>query len=539
MRVKPKTKLALFITLVTAILITGCVGQKSFITFTTNVTGKDAAGREIEILPGAYSGEQYTWTISPQGGTEPYNCSLSPGSSLPGTLQFVGCTVRGTAPPVLTDTFFPFSFTITDANGTRAGPFELSLPVRLRPPELILPPILRGARIGQDYEYVLCDPISQSKLDCGGGINPSGGVPPYVFLPASGLPLGLTMEPNGEIRGKVPEAYREGERDVEICIVDSRRFQTCRQTKLPVVAQAALAFTPSPPVTCTAGQFCSVAMVAGVRGGLPPYNFRFGSGIIPEDMALNEDGVLTGTPARAGVYNFELCAVDSEDAASCERTSLVVSPPAKPSISLSTGELIFTAAEGLNPSPKSFVITNRGSTASYLNFTITEQTGKRAVVSPAAGSLAYLESITISVSIDTAGLRSAGYRGTITVSDPEAANSPQTVEVRLIIYLPTTPTPAPTVSMPTLIVQVPDNLPAGTLGRNYEYTFSVSGGIPPYSIDWMVGLPFGLKEEGITIKGIINPDWNVPSNYGPMQLCIKDAAGERYCVSTNLPIRAP
>ncbi len=543
-----KTKLALLMFFLTAIFISGCVGPpESYITYETNVTEKDAVGREIQALPHAYSGEPYTWQITPSGGAAPYNCTLAQGSSLPGTLQFQGCTISGNAPWVSVDTFFAFQFFITDANDTIAGPFELSLPIRLRPPYLGLPRTLDGAVIGQDYEYIICTPRSQRELDCGGApssTNPSLGAPPYTFY-ASGLPVGLKMELNGEIRGRIHEGYetlvRKGlieEKEIEICVVDSRRFQTCGKTMLPIIsAVQPLTLVLRPPQTCTASILCTVQLVAQAEGGRPRYYFRL-EGNAPEGMILDEEGVLAGVPEKTGVYNFGVCIRDADAATSCKRTSLIVVAPAKPTISLDTDELVFSTSEGTNPPPQSFSIKNTGSSSSYLNYTITDETGGRVTISPRTGTLAYLESSTISVSIDTRGLRAAGYKGTITVSDPDATNSPQTVTVRLIIYLPTTPTPTPTARMPTLIVQEPDNLPSGTLGRYYEYAFSVSGGTPPYSIDGIVGLPFGLKEEGITIKGTINPDYNAPGNYR-LQLCVRDAAGERYCISTNLPIRAP
>lgn len=540
-----KTKLALLMFFLTAIFISGCVGPpESYITYETNVTEKDAVGREIQALPHAYSGEPYTWQITPRGGAAPYNCTLAQGSSLAGTLQFQGCTISGNAPWVSVDTFFAFQFFITDANDTRAGPFELSLPVRLRPPKLELPRRLRGAVIGQDYENVICTPRSQSQLYCEGGINPSGGVPPYTFS-ATGLPVGLTMEPNGEIRGKIHKGYeslvRKGlieEKEIEICATEyTRRFVTCNNTKLPIVATIEPLVLVLKAATVIIGTPSEVPPET-VSGGLPSYSFWFEGNDIPGMGLDKEEGVLTGIPEKTGVYNYGICVRDAEEATSCKRISLIVVAPAKPTISLSVNELIFSTSEGTNPPPQSFSIKNTGSSSSYLNYTITDETGGRVTISPRTGTLAYLESSTISVSIDTRGLRAAGYKGTITVSDPDATNSPQTVTVRLIIYLPTTPTPTPAARMPTLIVQEPDNLPSGTLGRYYEYTFSVSGGTPPYSIDGIVGLPFGLKEEGITIKGTINPDYNAPGNYR-LQLCVRDAAGERYCISTNLPISAP
>jgi len=47
------------------------------------------------------------------------------------------------------------------------------------------------------------------------------------------------------------------------------------------------------------------------RGGVPPYLWSVESGDLPHGITLNEDGLLSGRPAKAGDYTFTLKVEDS------------------------------------------------------------------------------------------------------------------------------------------------------------------------------------------------------------------------------------
>jgi hypothetical protein len=104
-----------------------------------------------------------------------------------------------------------------------------------------------------------------------------------------------------------------------------------------------------------------------------------------------------------------------------------------PVISLSPAQLNFAAdASGNASGAQSFLVSNIG--GGTLNWTISpDQTWITA--SPSSGTDAGY----VTVSVDPSGKSAGSYNGTITVSDPNAVNSPQTVNVILEVYSSTSP----------------------------------------------------------------------------------------------------
>jgi len=100
-----------------------------------------------------------------------------------------------------------------------------------------------------------------------------------------------------------------------------------------------------------------------------------------------------------------------------------------PEIVLSPAGLEPEANEGYSPSNDTFTVTNVG--VDTLDYTITTDMSW-INVSPSSGSSTG-ESDTITVSYSTAALNAGWYLGTITVTDPDAVNNPQTISVSLTI----------------------------------------------------------------------------------------------------------
>lgn len=104
-----------------------------------------------------------------------------------------------------------------------------------------------------------------------------------------------------------------------------------------------------------------------------------------------------------------------------------------PVISLSPAQLNFAAdASGNASGAQSFLVSNIG--GGTLNWIISpDQTWITA--SPLSGT----DSGYVTVSVDPSGKPAGSYNGTITVSDPNAVNSPQTVNIQLEVYSSTSP----------------------------------------------------------------------------------------------------
>ncbi len=115
--------------------------------------------------------------------------------------------------------------------------------------------------------------------------------------------------------------------------------------------------------------------------------------------------------------------------------TLVVVPAAVPGIGLSPTVLTFSAPEGgPNPTSQTVSITNTGS--GTLSWQVADDAAWL-TPSPLSGTCT-VETDTVTVSVNVSGLTAGTYTGRITVSDPGAANTPQsvavTLEVRVLEY---------------------------------------------------------------------------------------------------------
>ena len=159
--------------------------------------------------------------------------------------------------------------------------------------------------------------------------------------------------------------------------------------------------------------------------------------------------------------------------------TLTLTKDQPPAISVTPTSLTFNAEQGgSNPSSQSIGIRNSGQQT--LNYSITDNADWLSV-NPASGSSTGGEnSHTVSVSIS--GLSSGTHNGTITITDSNASNSPQTVSVTLNISEP--PPPVIWVSPTSLnfVVMQGDPNPSSQIsiknsgGQILDYTISVDAG---------------------------------------------------------------
>lgn len=61
-------------------------------------------------------------------------------------------------------------------------------------------------------------------------------------------------------------------------------------------------------------------------GGNPPYHFQLGSGVgfPPAGLTLGLNGILSGTPSRAGASTFSVCAVDESGESVCRTVGMTI-----------------------------------------------------------------------------------------------------------------------------------------------------------------------------------------------------------------------
>ncbi|MCB4791769.1 MAG: PKD domain-containing protein [Elusimicrobia bacterium] len=100
-------------------------------------------------------------------------------------------------------------------------------------------------------------------------------------------------------------------------------------------------------------------------------------------------------------------------------------------IALNPAAFSFTAVkDGANPSNQTFNINNTGENT--LNWSASATVSWLAC-SPASGSLSSQAVSTVTASVNTTSLSTGTYTGTITVTDPNASNNPQSVTVSLLV----------------------------------------------------------------------------------------------------------
>jgi len=139
-------------------------------------------------------------------------------------------------------------------------------------------------------------------------------------------------------------------------------------------------------------------------------------------------------------------------------------PPAPPVIATSSSSLSFSA-EQAGPNPPSLTLEIHNSGAGTLNWSATDD-ADWLTLSTNGNSTGEINNVTVAV--DIAGLSSGDYSATITISAPEASNSPQTISVNLTIT-PITPTVPYDVSLAVSPVSQ-----TGSPGDTLDYTATVT-----------------------------------------------------------------
>ncbi|MCK4814002.1 MAG: hypothetical protein KAT14_08710, partial [Candidatus Marinimicrobia bacterium] len=107
----------------------------------------------------------------------------------------------------------------------------------------------------------------------------------------------------------------------------------------------------------------------------------------------------------------------------------IIEPATTPLINLSMDSLYYGTNSTVTTKSQSFLISNSG--IGILNWTVSDDMSWL-TCSPTSGT----ESGKVTCTIDPTGLSTGTYTATVTVSDPNAANSPQTMQITLNVYNP-------------------------------------------------------------------------------------------------------
>lgn len=179
-------------------------------------------------------------------------------------------------------------------------------------------------------------------------------------------------------------------------------------------------------------------------------------------------------------------------------------------ITVSPATLSFSGtAGGANPAIQAVTLSNAGTATLSFTATAASTPSGWLAVSPTSGTVAAGGSTSLTVSANIATLTAGSFTGTISVSDPAASNSPQSVSVNLTASGPTpssrhrfrrqtSPRRAPPtrgqVGAPVIITT---SLPDGTLGTAYSATLKAPGGVPPFT--WNIDEGGAALPPGVTL----------------------------------------
>ncbi len=150
----------------------------------------------------------------------------------------------------------------------------------------------------------------------------SGGTPPYVFAAVSDVPPGISVSAAGLITGTPSQAGTFN------TVFSVRDGAGCQVTKVIPIA-----VTQGNPLTITTQQiplgFQGEPYQAQFQatGGTGSYTWSIASGNLPAGLTLNAaSGLLSGTPAAAGTFPFEVRVTDSNSQQATRAFTLQIVP---------------------------------------------------------------------------------------------------------------------------------------------------------------------------------------------------------------------
>ena len=308
-------------------------------------------------------------------------------------------------------------------------------------------------------------------------VSASGGTPPYTWSVSPSLPAGLSLDSTtGAITG-TPTA--EGTSSHTFSVFDS---STPKQ-----VVQKALTLTikPVPPplsITTTSLPNSTVGQVynkpVAATGGAPPLTWSITTGALPPVLSLDPStGVISGPATTAGTYSFTVRVADSAGQADTQALSIIIGTPIPPTITTTSPLPAGTVSQ-----PYDQTLSATGGTGTL-------------VWSLSAGSL-------------PTGL-SISPTGTIS-GTPTVAGTPPNFTVKVTDSLSQSDTQVFSITINSaplpLAITTTSPLPNARVGRNYNRTLALSGGLPPFTWSVTPALPSGLDLNASTgqISGIPN-----------------------------------
>jgi large repetitive protein len=442
-------------------------------------------------------GEFYWDSFTPNGGREPYVYAIVAGR-LPDGLFFDDHNAEIYGTPTESGDF-TFTLQVTDSSPGPVGPFvaRADYTLRVKSNLVTLPATpLRDATQGMAYSAV---------------IGPAtGGQPPYRYESTQTLPSGLSLASDGTLSGTPTQS---GTYYVSVLVTDSSPApgpHDVWQSHRLVIHPPGLRLLPTQLPSAQVGEVFDVTLAAD--GTVPPYTYALTAGALPNGLHFDASGRFSGTPTRAGTFDFSITATDS-------------ATPSPRSITIDYRVLVFTPLIQLTPSNPSYTA---GYDAPYT---------QTFIAGGGIGPYVYSLSGTLPPGMQFDGNTLSGrsrasgaYPLQVTATDTGADGQGAPFKGSLSFYLTIA-------ASPVVIAPADDVLPLGRELEPYSVTLSASGGTAPYrfeTIDLTI-LPPGisLSEDGV-LSGT-----TTHNGVFPVTVRCTDAAGITSTRRYSLAMRAP
>lgn len=251
-------------------------------------------------VPAGRVGQAYVGSVTATGGVAPRTYAVTTGT-LPNGLALNGSSGALTGTPTAAGST-TVTITATDGNGfTAAGTYEFVIATNMG-----------TATLGS-----LDTPLYRQPY--GDSVAASGGTAPYSYAVTTGaLPTGLILDSaTGAVTG-TPTVT--GSVSFTITATDGAGLIN-QQTYNLVIAPPTLDVSVTPPAGKATVAYPATTVTA--TGGRAPYTFAIADQ--PPGIVINATtGVISGTPATPGTYNFNVTATDADGFSVSERFPMVI-----------------------------------------------------------------------------------------------------------------------------------------------------------------------------------------------------------------------
>jgi len=250
----------------------------------------------------------------------------------------------------------------------------------------------------------------------------------------------------------------------------------------------------------TTGQPYSQSFTA--NGGVVPYTFTLNTGSLPDGLAIGTNGVLSGTPASSGNYNFTVLATDAKGCSGVGTYTLTISTLCG-AIVISPGSL----ANGVAGISYNQTFTAMGGTGALM-WSVASGSLPAGLMLSSAGVLSGTPTLTGSFSF--------------TVKATDANSCMGTVAYTLMINCPT-------------INVGPLSIASGNAGIPYSQQFTQTGGVGTVAFTTLSTLPAGIT---LSSSGLLSGTTNQVGSF-PITIKATDLNGCMGTANYTLAITCP